>query len=99
MYCDILQNVLLPFAEEKMPILWDFQHNNDIKHTSKKLGSGLKTDPPQSLELSPTETFGMMPNNMFSMDNKELRTIVSETIRSTSRERCQSLAKFLVGQP
>lgn len=35
MYREILQNNLLHFAAEKMPINWIFQHDNDPKHCSK----------------------------------------------------------------
>lgn len=34
-YRDILENTMLPFAEEKMPLRWIFQHDNDPKHTSQ----------------------------------------------------------------
>ena len=34
-YVDILNNVMLPFAEENMPIIWHFQQDCDLKHTSK----------------------------------------------------------------
>ena len=35
-YVDILQNVMLPYAEDKVPFIWVFQQDNDSKHTSKK---------------------------------------------------------------
>ena len=34
-YVDILQNVMLPYAEDEMPFIWVFQ-DNDSKQTSKK---------------------------------------------------------------
>lgn len=35
MYCDILQNHMLSFANEKMLSGWSFQHDNNSKHSSK----------------------------------------------------------------
>ena len=35
-YVDILQNVMLPYAEDEMPFIWVFQPDNEPKHTSKK---------------------------------------------------------------
>lgn len=35
-YVDILENVVLPYAEEEMPLMWCYQMDNDTKHTSCK---------------------------------------------------------------
>lgn len=34
-YVEILNTVILPFAEEDMPIKWEFMQDNDPKHSSK----------------------------------------------------------------
>ena len=34
-YKNLLENVMLPYAEENMPLIWVFQHDNDPKHASK----------------------------------------------------------------
>lgn len=35
-YVSILQEVMLPYARDEMPLIWIMQQDNDPKHTSKK---------------------------------------------------------------
>ena len=34
-YVDIFNNVMLPWAEENLPVILKFQQDNDLKHTAK----------------------------------------------------------------
>lgn len=61
-YCDILENIMLPYAEDNMPVRWHFQHDNDPKHSSKLVKSWLSHQqvsvlqwPSQSPDLNPIE--------------------------------------------
>ena len=36
-YIDILQNKMLPFAEDKMPLKWEFMQDNDPKHSARSV--------------------------------------------------------------
>lgn len=61
-YIHILENVMLPFANEEMPIVWKYQNDNDPKHTSKKVKKFFEDRkmsvlpwPSQSPDLNPIE--------------------------------------------
>lgn len=72
-YKDILENVMLPHAEDEMPIKWIFQHDNDPKHTSKLAKKWLSDKEIDVLEWPAQSPDLNIIENLWNIVDKKIR--------------------------
>ena len=76
MYRDILQKVMLFYAEDEMPLQWRFQQHNDLKHSPKARKEWLQNNriqvlnwPAREIDLNPIESLWEIVNMKINREN------------------------------
>lgn len=105
-YLRILENILLPFAEEFMPNDWIYQADNDPKHTARVVKQFLDDHnvnimkwPAQSPDLNPIEMLWLDVEKQIKQQKPknihELNTVIEKSWNSIPVDRCIRLIKSM----
>lgn len=103
-YRQILEQSMIPYAEEKLPIQWVFMHDNDPKHTARTVKNFLVEEsvdllpwPAQSPDLNPIENLWNDVEAGVRLKNPknllELWEAIQSSWNSIPSSRCKALVE------
>lgn len=105
-YVQILNLVMLPYAEDDMPLKWEFMHDNDPKHSSKLVKEWFQTNkvtvmewPSQSPDLNPIEhLWGVLKKKIGDQKGKNKKKLwekIQQAWYSIPPETCAKLVESM----
>lgn len=93
-YKDILEETMLPYAEDVLPVIWTFQHDNDPKHTARTVKEFLRSQSVSVLENIWCEVKKRVSNRQCG-NLRELYDIFLEEWNSIPLAKCQKLIESM----
>ena len=101
-YRTILNDVIYPYAEENIPLVWRFQHDNDPNHTFTVVSEWLQSNvvrlmkwTAQSPDLNPIENLYKIVDRKITTQNYTRRKIYRRRSLGNSNISKQTIKRYI----